>query len=77
MEFGNLNLTYSNAVIMDLLSIDDATRTIDLVEICYKRSEGNVFFLIHPVSISARGKRRFGGVQFRLHVRGVGRSSDF
>eukprot|EP00957_Ditylum_brightwellii_P212386 15367210-Ditylum_brightwellii.AAC.2 len=36
---------------MALLSIDDATKTRELADICYKRTEGNPFFLVEFVKV--------------------------
>ena len=46
IEVGNLGVDEVNCVIMDLLSLDDSSKTIGLAEICLKRTAGNVFFLI-------------------------------
>ena len=37
MEVGNLDVDEVNCVIMDLLSLDDSSKTIGLAEICHKR----------------------------------------
>jgi predicted ATPase len=46
IEVGNLGVDEVDCVIMDLLSLDDSSKTIGLAEICLKRTAGNVFFLI-------------------------------
>jgi predicted ATPase len=46
IEVGNLCVDEVNGVIMDLLSLDDSSKTIGLAEICLKRTDGRVFFLI-------------------------------
>jgi predicted ATPase len=46
IEVGNLGVDEVNCVIMDLLSLDDSSKTIGLAEICHKRTVGNAFFLI-------------------------------
>jgi predicted ATPase len=46
IEVGNLGVNEVNCVIMDLLSLDDSSKTIELAAICHKRTAGNVFFLI-------------------------------
>jgi predicted ATPase len=46
IEVGNLGVDEVNCVIMDLLSLDDSSKTIGLAEICLQRTAGNVFFLI-------------------------------
>ena len=47
----NLNVPEVNQIIMALLSIDDESRTLDLAEICHKRTEGNAFFFIAFVAM--------------------------
>ena len=46
MEVGNLGLAETNQVLMALLSIDNDDHTLELAELCYQRTLGNVFFLI-------------------------------
>jgi predicted ATPase len=46
MQVGNLGVDEVNCVIMDLLSLDDSSKTIALAELCLKRTAGNVFFSI-------------------------------
>jgi predicted ATPase len=46
IQVGNLNLQGVKSVTMDLLSLDDTPTTVELAELCHKRTLGNVFFLI-------------------------------
>jgi len=46
IEIGNLNTSQVNQIIMQLLSIDEPTKTLRLADICQKRSYGNVFSLL-------------------------------
>jgi predicted ATPase len=46
IEIGNLAVPELNQIIMSLLSIDDEFRTLELAELCHKRTQGNVFFFI-------------------------------
>ena len=48
---GNLGVDEVNCVIMDLLSLDDSSRTIGLAEICHKRTDGNAFLLIALIAM--------------------------
>lgn len=42
---GNLTMPQTHQIIMELLSIDDETTTLELANICYKRTYGNPFSL--------------------------------
>ncbi|CAJ1943341.1 unnamed protein product [Cylindrotheca closterium] len=51
MEIESLNEDQSNKVIMAMLSIDNEERTKGLSEICFKRTNGNPFFLIEFITM--------------------------
>jgi len=51
IELDNLGENEVNRAIMALLSIDDATKTRELADICHKRTEGNPFFLVEFVKV--------------------------
>jgi len=46
IELENFDIDDVNAVIMTMLSIDNDFQTLDLAEVCFKRTLGNPFFLI-------------------------------
>jgi predicted ATPase len=46
ISLGNLGLDETNQIVMDLMSIDEASHTRGLAEICHKRTHGNPLFLI-------------------------------
>ena len=46
IEVKDFDVDSINGVIMSLLGIDDPSRTFELAEVCHRRTNGNVFFLI-------------------------------
>ena len=56
----NLSIENVNQIVMDLLSIDEPQRTMELSKICHKRSAGNVFHLLTFVKmLKAEGWLQF------------------
>jgi predicted ATPase len=51
ISLGNLELSETNCILMDLLSVDDETKTQGLADICHRRTNGNPFFFIAFVSM--------------------------
>lgn len=51
MHVGNLCLGDLKSIAMDLLSIDDDDATQELAELCHKRTQGNVFFLVRYMAM--------------------------
>ena len=51
LSIGNLEVDDLNRILMDLLAIDDEFRTLDLAQICHRRTLGNPFFFLEFVSM--------------------------
>ena len=47
LHIGSLHVKDVNAMVMDLLGMDDVSKTSGLAEVCHMKTNGNPFFLIH------------------------------
>mmetsp|Transcript_4166 Transcript_4166/g.9771 ORF Transcript_4166/g.9771 Transcript_4166/m.9771 type:complete len:1111 (+) Transcript_4166:329-3661(+) len=56
VDVSNLQLDAVNQVIMSMLAVNDRDETLDLAEICHRRTLGNPFFLIEFVTMLKRDR---------------------
>ena len=65
LSIGNLTVQNVQRLLQDLLSVDDYASTMELAELCHRRTEGNPFFLQYFIrSLKERGALQFNLVSF-------------
>ena len=51
LSIGNLEVSNVQSILVELLSIADEKKSKELAELCYRRTEGNPFFLLYYIRI--------------------------
>ena len=66
LSIGNLKLEHIQRILQDLLSVDDNETTMELSQLCHRRTEGNVFFLLSFIRLmKAEGILHFNAATFK------------